>query len=125
MQSFQHCKVKVKGSDMGQSHRFAHLENTLCADSLPSSPAIQPQVLVVSARTLRVILIFSASAFRRCSNSGSLQLRRAVSSRDAFGLVLGGFDPFAAAVMRAELFAHLFGQFHPKLFLAQTPDPPQ
>jgi hypothetical protein len=32
-------------------------------------------------------------------------------------LGLGGFDPFAAAVMRAGLFAHLFEQFHPKLIV--------
>src|SRR5438445_12042016 len=28
VRSFQHSKVKVKGSEMGQSHRFAYLENT-------------------------------------------------------------------------------------------------
>ena len=40
-------------------------------------------------------------------------------------LGLGGFDPFAAAVMRGELIAFMFEQFHPKLFVAETPAPPQ
>jgi hypothetical protein len=58
------------------------------------------------------MLIFSASAFRRCSNSASFQARRAISSpHDALGFGLGGFDPFAGAVMRAEPFAHLIEQF--------------
>src|SRR5207247_8709889 len=42
--------------------------------------AIQPQVIVVLARSLLAILIFSVSVFRRCSNSAKLQPRRAISS---------------------------------------------
>jgi hypothetical protein len=44
---------------------------------------------------------------------------------DALGLGLGGFDPFAAAVVRAELFAHLLERFHAEMFLARAPAPPQ
>jgi len=110
-----------------QTARFAPFSNRPWQPDIPIArrSAIQPQAIVVSARSFRVILIFSAAAFRCCPNSASLQPRRAISSSyDALGLGLGGFGPFAAAVMRAEFFAHLFEEFHSKLFLAETPAPP-
>src|SRR6266516_1063503 len=59
------------------------------------------------------------------SGTSGHEVERVSHGRKASGAGLGGFDPFAAAVMRGELIAFMFEQFHPKLFVAETPAPPQ